>query len=395
MTVQKIKENVYFVGAIHWDRRLFDELIPLPDGTSYNAYLIKGSEKTALIDTVDPTKEIELVKNLKNAGVKKLDYLISNHAEQDHSGVIGKIMELYPATKIVTNEKCKSFLKELLLIPEEKFTVIKDGDELSLGDKTLKFIFTPWVHWPETMVTYLIEDKILFSCDFFGSHYATSSLFAREGEKLLEDAKRYYAEIMMPFRNVIVKNIEKIADLNIDIIAPSHGPLYRKPSFIINAYKEWISDDVKNEVIIPYVSMHGSTEKMVEYFIDLLVDRGIEVKPFNLPRTDIGEFAMALVDAATIVIASPMVLAGAHPAAVYAAFLVNALRPKTKFISIIGSYGWGGRFIEQLKSLLSNLNAEFIEPVTVKGYPEEEDFKSLENLADKILSKHRELKIIP
>ena len=395
MTVQKIKENVYFVGAIHWDRRLFDELIPLPDGTSYNAYLIKGSEKTALIDTVDPTKEIELVKNLKNAGVKKLDYLISNHAEQDHSGVIGKIMELYPATKIVTNEKCKSFLKELLLIPEEKFTVIKDGDELSLGDKTLKFIFTPWVHWPETMVTYLIEDKILFSCDFFGSHYATSSLFAREGEKLLEDAKRYYAEIMMPFRNVIVKNIEKIADLNIDIIAPSHGPLYRKPSFIINAYKEWISDDVKNEVIIPYVSMHGSTEKMVEYFIDLLVDRGIEVKPFNLPRTDIGEFAMALVDAATIVIASPMVLAGAHPAAVYAAFLVNALRPKTKYISIIGSYGWGGRFIEQLKSLLSNLNAEFIEPVTVKGYPEEEDFKSLENLADKILSKHRELKIIP
>ncbi len=395
MTVQKIKENVYFVGAIHWDRRLFDELIPLPDGTSYNAYLIKGSEKTALIDTVDPAKEDELVRNLENAGVKKLDYLISNHAEQDHSGVIGKIVELYPVTKIVTNEKCKSFLKELLLIPEEKFTVIKDGDELSLGNKTLKFIFTPWVHWPETMVTYLIEDKILFSCDFFGSHYATSSLFAREGEKLLEDAKRYYAEIMMPFRNVIVKNIEKIADLDIDIIAPSHGPLYRKPSFIINAYKEWISDDVKNEVIIPYVSMHGSTEKMVEYFIDLLVDRGIEVKPFNLPRTDIGELAMALVDAATIVIASPMVLAGAHPAAVYAAFIVNALRPKTKYISIIGSYGWGGRFIEQLKSLLSNLNAEFIEPVTVKGYPEEEDFKSLENLADRILHKHRELKIIP
>ena len=395
MTVQKIKENVYFVGVIHWDRRLFDELIPLPDGTSYNAYLIKGSEKTALIDTVDPAKGDELVRNLENAGVKKLDYLISNHAEQDHSGVIGKIVELYPATKIVTNEKCKSFLKELLLIPEKRFTVIKDGDELSLGNKTLKFIFTPWVHWPETMVTYLIEDKILFSCDFFGSHYATSSLFAREGEELLEDAKRYYAEIMMPFRNVIVENIEKIADLDIDIIAPSHGPLYRNPSFIINAYKDWISDDVKNEVIIPYVSMHGSTEKMVEYFIDLLIDRGIEVKPFNLPRTDIGELAMALVDAATIVIASPMVLAGAHPAAVYAAFLVNALRPKTKFISIIGSYGWGGKFVEQLKSLLSNLNAEFIEPVTVKGYPKEEDFKSLENLADKILSKHRELKIIP
>jgi len=395
MTVKKIKENVYFVGAIHWDRRLFDELIPLPDGTSYNAYLIRGSEKTALIDTVDPAKEDELVENLKSIGIKKLDYLISNHAEQDHSGVIAKIVEIYPETKIVTNEKCKNFLKDLLLIPEDRFYVIKDGDELSLGNRTLKFIFTPWVHWPETMVTYLIEDKILFSCDFFGSHYATSSLFAREGEKLLEDAKRYYAEIMMPFRKTIVKNIEKISGLDIDIIAPSHGPLYKNPSFIINAYKDWISENVKNEVIIPYVSMHGSTEKMVEYLIDLLMNRGIEVKPFNLPRTDIGELAMALVDAATIIIASPMVLVGAHPAAVYAAFLVNALRPKTKFISIIGSYGWGGKFIEQLKSLLSNLNAEFIEPVAVKGYPKEEDFKNLENLADKILSKHRELKIIP
>ncbi|MCP2519151.1 FprA family A-type flavoprotein [SCandidatus Aminicenantes bacterium Aminicenantia_JdfR_composite] len=394
MTVQKIKDNVYFVGAIHWDRRLFDELIPLPDGTTYNSYLIKGSKKTALIDAADPAKENELLSNLRNLGVKKLDYLISNHAEQDHSGVISRIVELYPETKIVTNEKCKDFLRELLLIPEDKFYIIKDGDELSLGNKTLKFIFTPWVHWPETMVTYLIEDRILFSCDFFGSHYATSSIFAKEGEKLLEDAKRYYAEIMMPFRKTIVKNIEKISVLDIDIIAPSHGPLYKNPSFIINAYKEWISDDVKNEVLIPYVSMHGSTERMVEYFIDLLVNKGIEVKPFNLSKTDIGELAMALVDAATIVIASPMVLAGAHPAAVYAAFLVNALRPKTRFLSIIGSYGWGGKFVEQLKSLLSNLNAEFIEPVIVKGYPKEKDFKALENLADKILEKHKQLKIV-
>lgn len=391
MAAREIKSEVYWVGAVDWDRRLFDELIPLPDGTSYNAYLVKGTEKIALIDTVDPTKEKELIANLNDIGIERLDYLVSNHAEQDHSGTILKMLELYPESKVVTNEKCKSFLNDLLLIPDEKFIVIDDSDTISLGGKTLQFLFTPYVHWPETMVTYLVEDKIIFSCDFFGSHLATSSLFAKEGEKLLEAAKRYYAEIMMPFRTIIRKNIEKISEFKIEMIVPSHGPIYKNPAFIMDAYKEWISDDVKNEVVIPYVSMHGSTEKMVYYFLDLLIKRGITVKPFNLARSDIGELAMALVDAATVVIATPMVHAGVHPEAMYAAYLVNALRPKTKFVSVIGSYGWGGRFIEQLKGLLSNLNAEFLEPVVVKGYPKEEDFKALERLADEIKERHESL----
>lgn len=391
MNTVEIKPKVYWVGAIDWDRRLFDELIPLPDGTSYNAYIIKGTEKTVLIDTVDPTKEKVLIANLEDIGVERLDYIISNHAEQDHSGTIPKMLELHPEAKVVTNEKCKSFLKDLLLIPDEKFKIVKDGEVLSIGGKTLRFLCTPWVHWPETMVTYLAEDKILFSCDFFGSHLATSSLFAEEGEKMLETAKRYYAEIMMPFRTTIRKNIEKISELKINMITPSHGPIYKNPAFIIDAYKEWTSDKVKNEVVIPYVSMHGSTEKMVSYFIDLLIRRGITVKPFNLPKSDIGELAIALVDAATVVIATPMVLAGAHPQAVYAAYLANILRPKTKFISVIGSYGWGGRFIEQLKELLGNLNAELLEPVAIKGYPKEKDFKALERLADEILKKHESI----
>ena len=394
MATREVKSGVYSVGAIDWDREFFDELIPLPDGTSYNAYIIKGTEKTALIDTVDPTKGEDLIKNLKDPGVEKLDYIISNHAEQDHSGTIPKMLDLYPEARVVTNEKCKDFLKNLLLIPNERFIVINDGNTLSLGNKTLKFTFTPWVHWPETMVTFLMEDKILFSCDFFGSHLATSSLFAEEGEKLLESAKRYYAEIMMPFRTSIRKNIEKISELEIEMIAPSHGPIYKNPAFIIDAYKEWISDEVKNEVVIPYVSMHGSTEKMVSYFVDLLIQRGITVKPFNLSKNDIGELAMALVDAATVVMATPMVLAGAHPKAVYAAYLANAFRPKTKFISVIGSYGWGGRFIDQLKGLLGNLKAELLEPVVVKGYPDEEDLKALERLANEIVEKHRSIGVM-
>ncbi len=388
MSVREVKLGIYSIGAIDWDRRLFDELIPLPDGTTYNAYLIKGSEKNALIDTVDPMKEEELLGNLKKLKLEKIDYVISNHAEQDHSGAIPAILEKYPMAKVIANKKCKDFLVSLLHIPEDKFKVINDGEKLYLGNKTLKFIFSPWVHWPETMITYLIEDKILFSCDFFGSHLATSELFAYEGQKLLESAKRYYAEIMMPFRNAIKKNIEKISDLEIEMIAPSHGPIYRNADFIIDAYKDWISDKVKNKVVVAYVSMHGSTERMVKFFIDALIEKDIEVQPFNLTKTDIGELAIALVDAATVVIGTPMVLTGPHPLAVYATYLMNILRPKTKFVSIIGSYGWGGKLVEGLKGLLTNVKVELLEPVIIKGNPRDVDFKALYRLADKIYKKH-------
>ncbi|MCK4357181.1 MAG: FprA family A-type flavoprotein [Candidatus Cloacimonetes bacterium] len=394
MAVKEIKSGTYFVGAIDWDRRLFDELIPLPDGTSYNSYLIRGSKKIALIDTVDPHKKNILIENLQKLNIQKIDYIIANHAEQDHSGAIPKILELYPNAKVVTNQKCKNMLMDLLLIPEEKFIIVNDGDTISLGDKILKFIVAPWVHWPETMLTYLIEDKILFPCDLFGSHLATSNLFVKDEVKVYESAKRYYAEIMMPFRNNIKKHIEKISNLHIEIIAPSHGPIYNKPEFIINAYKDWISDDVKNEVVIPYVSMHGSVEKMVNYFIDALIERGITVKPFNLTKTDIGELAISLVDAATIVIASPTVLVGPHPAIVSAVYLANALRPKVKFASIIGSYGWGGRMIEQITGMLSNLKVELLSTVLVKGHPKESDFKSLEKLAFEIAEKHKTIEKI-
>lgn len=388
MPAREIRDGIYFVGAVDWDRRLFDELISLPVGTSYNAYLIKGSEKTALIDTVDPTKEHELITNLHELRVEKIDYVIANHAEQDHSGTIPKILELYPDAGIVTNPKCKSMLMDLLLIAEDKFITVNDRDTISLGGKTLEFILAPWVHWPETMFTYLEEDKILFSCDFLGSHLATSELFAENEIKVYTAAKRYYAEIMMPFRTNIKRHLETVKDLGIDIIAPSHGPIHKNPDFILNAYRDWASDEVKNEVIILYVSMHESTAKMVGHLVNALIKCDITVKPFNLTKTDIGELAEAIVDAATIVIASPTVLVGPHPVVVYATYLVNALRPKTKFVSVIGSYGWGGRMVEQLKGMLSNLKTEFLEPVVVKGYPKEEDFKSLDRLADEILKKH-------
>lgn len=390
MGVRKIKQDIYAVGAIHWDRRIFDDLIPLPDGTSYNSYIVRGSEKTALIDTVDPGKASELMNNLEEAG-DEIDYIIAHHAEQDHSGSIPEVLKLYPDAKVVCTPKCKTMLVDLLHVPEDKFMEVNDGDALSLGNKTLEFIRAPWVHWPETMFTYLKEDKILFTCDFLGSHLARSELFVEGDEKVYEAAKRYYAEIMMPFRTAIRKNLEKIEGLDIELIAPSHGPVYRNPGFIINAYREWISDDVKNEVVIPYVSMHGSTAAMVNHLTDALMERGIEVKPFNLAVSDIGELAMALVDAATVVIASPTVLSGAHPYAIFAAYLANALRPKTKFASIIGSYSWGGKMVEQLAGMIKNMKVEIIEPVVIKGHPGEEDFKLLDKMADEIRDKHEKI----
>ncbi|NQT48427.1 MAG: FprA family A-type flavoprotein [Chloroflexi bacterium] len=390
MKPREVRPGVYWVGAIDWDRRLFDSLIPLPDGTSYNAYLVKGSEKTALVDTVDPTMQDVLLSHLDQLGVERIDYVVANHAEQDHSGTIPQVLERYPEAKVVVTPRCKGMLIDLLMIPEERFTTVNDKETISLGDRTLEFIHAPWVHWPETMLTYLREDRVLFPCDLFGSHLATTDLYVADEGQVYEAAKRYYAEIMMPFRTTIQKNLEKIDGYVIDLIAPSHGPSYDRPEFILNAYRSWLFDEPRNLVILPYISMHASTRKMVEYLVAALAQRGVGVKQFDLTVTDIGKLAMALVDAATVVVGTPTVLAGPHPNVVYAVSLANALRPNIKFLSIIGSYGWGGKTVEQLAGMIPNLKVEVLEPVLSKGFPMEADFRALDTLADTIAEKHRE-----
>ncbi len=389
MAIRQIKDNVFAVGAIDWDRRLFDELIPLPQGTSYNAYLIRGSEKVALLDTVDPTKEADLREHLNELKVDKLDYIVSHHGEQDHSGSIPALLELFPGAQVLTNTKGSALLQDLLHIPEARIRVVEDGETVALGGKTLQFIFTPFVHWPETMVSYLQEEKLLFSCDFFSSHLATGELFVQDEAEVYPAAKRFFAEIMMPFRAPIRNNLSKLAGLAIEMIAPSHGPVYANPSFILDAYRVWSDETaVKDEVVIVYVSMHGSTEKMVSFLTEALIKRGIGVKPFRLTVTDTGELAVALVDAATIVVASPAVLAGPHPVVSAAVSLAAALRPRLKFAAIIGSYGWGSKMVEQLSGLLGSLKADLLEPVVIKGYPRAEDFAALEELAEKIKQNH-------
>ncbi|KJS32743.1 MAG: metallo-beta-lactamase [Desulfatitalea sp. BRH_c12] len=388
MLKRQILEKIYWLGAIDWDRRLFDSLIPLPDGTTYNAYVIEGSEKTALLDTVDAHLAGPWLAQLE--GLAKIDYIVSHHAEQDHSGTIGQVLQRFPQAKVVTSPKAKSMLMDLLRIPEEAIVTVADGETLSLGDKTLKFIHTPWVHWPETMVSYLEEDRILFSCDFFGSHIAAGDLYVTDPCRVYEAAKRYFAEIMMPFRSTIQKNMDKLKGYDIRMIAPSHGQIYDQPAWIMDAYREWVAAPPRNLVVLPYVSMHGSTQIMVDHLIAALLERGVSVEPFNLVVTDIGKLAISLVDAATIVVGTPTVLAGPHPLAAYATFLANALRPKAQFLSIIGSYGWGGKTVETMAGMISNLKVEVLTPVLCKGLPTPDVLKALDNLAIAIAAKHKE-----
>lgn len=386
MKRRRICSGVRWMGAVDWNRRLFEALTPTPNGTSYNAYLVRGSKRTALLDAVDPAFENVLMDQLDNT--ERLDYVICQHVEQDHSGTIPTVLRKYPEAMVLCSPKAKPMLVDHLGIAPERMKAVEDDETVALGGKTLRFIHAPWVHWPETMLTYLEEDRILFSCDLFGSHMATSDLFASGEPYIMEAAKHYYAEIMMPYHKKIQKYLKRIGALEINMIAPSHGPIWDQPQTILKAYAEWVSDRVSNLVVLPYISMHGSTEMMVKHLVAALAQRGIKVQPFELSTTDIGKFAMALVDAQTIVIGTPTFNIGPHPSVFSAVYLATALRPKLKYAALIGSYGWGTKALEQLTEMLAGLKLEILDPVSCKGLPREATFAALDVLADTIRDKH-------
>ncbi len=394
MKFQELKNNVYYCGLNDAEREVFDELIPLEHGTSYNSYLVKGSEKVAIIDTMYPPKTDEYIKNLEENGIDKVDYIIANHGEQDHSGSIPALLKKYPEAVVVTNAKVKENIKEMLLVDESKIQVINNNEELSLGDKTLRFIIAPGVHWPDTMFTYIVEDNAICTCDFLGAHYTFEDAIAVESKELEHSAKRYYAEIMMPFRTMCKKYTQLVKDLKPELIMPSHGPVYRNSNFILDLYTDWSADEGKNLVALPYVSMYGSTEEMIDYVIKGLNAKGIETIKYDIVRGDLGDLAMALVDATTIVLGSSMVLAGPHPAAFNIAYLAGVLRPKAKVAAMVGSYGWGGNLFGKLGEQLSALKLDLIEPLLVKGKAKEEDYKKLDEIIEQIYTKHKALNLV-
>ncbi|RJO66574.1 MAG: FprA family A-type flavoprotein [Myxococcales bacterium] len=391
MKAIKIREGLHWVGAVDWDRRLFDALMPLPDGTSYNAYLLQGREKTVLLDAVEPAFAEALLDRLADLGVRRIDYVVSHHAEQDHSGTLPLVLEQFPEAVALCTKRGKGMLQDLLPLPAERLRVVASGETIDLGGRTLEFIEYPWVHWPETMMTYLREEGILFSCDFFGSHLAANRLFFPDRARQLDAARLYWAQIMMPFRRVIGRQFEKLVARPLSLICPSHGPLWDEPAAIVEPYRDWIFAKPKNHAVVAYVSMHDSTRRMVDHLIDALTAEGVGVSRFELSGADVGRLASALVDAATIVIGSPTVLGGLHPAAAYACLLANVLKPKARLAAFVGSHGWAGKAKDDFLRLTPKLQVDVVGAVAAKGAPRAETFAQLDALAKTIAERYATL----
>lgn len=388
--VVEISEGVYWVGARDWNRRLFDALIPLPKGTTYNSYLIVGESKKALIDTVNPGFEKELEEKVKQiVDPSVVDYVIMNHAEPDHAGAIPHLMMINSKAMLVTTRRGAKMAQAFYGVPEKRIKGVSDQDVINLGGKSLRFIEAPMLHWPETMFTYLYEDRILFPCDFFGSHIA-KGLYDDEVEDLIVHAQRYFGEIMMPFRNMAQRALEKIKGLEIKMIAPSHGPIHRNTQRILEAYGKWAGGETKRKATIVYVTMWNSTEKMVHLIAETLASEDIEIALYNLTSADIGDVAKDLVDSRAIVLGAPTVLGGMHPLALYATYLVKALRPPIKFGVVVSSYGWGGGAVRHMQEVLRPSKIEVVGAIEVRGPPSENDIRQIIELGKTLAKKIRE-----
>ncbi|OGS41065.1 MAG: MBL fold hydrolase [Euryarchaeota archaeon RBG_13_31_8] len=385
--IPQLTKDVFSVGVKDWNRRMFDALIPLPQGTTYNCYFIKGKEKTAQIDTVNPGFEGELIQKIDQiSDVKNIDFLIMNHAEPDHAGSIPVIMSESKKAMLITTEKGAKMAQTFFDIQDNRIKIVKDGEKLDLGGKTLQFISAPWLHWPETMFTYLIEDKILFPCDFFGAHTATG-IYDDDVDDLIFFAKRYYGEIMMPFNRMGNNAMEKIKDLKIEMIAPSHGPIYKNPKKIMDVYKKWTKGETEEKAIIIFVSMWKSTEKMINAITETLLSNNIKVSKFDLTNADIGDIARELVDSKAVVLGVPTVLGGMHPLGIYASYLVKALRPPLKYAVVLSSFGWGGGAIRQVSEILGPSGLEIVGTVDINGPPKDSDYQKILELGNQLVEK--------
>jgi flavorubredoxin len=388
----EISPNVFWVGVEDWNRRVFDAFIPLPYGTSYNSYLVVGQNKTALIDTVNPGFEEALLQKISQIlPPEKIDYVVMNHAEPDHAGSIPAVMKAAKNAKVVATKLGVKLAELYFDVPSERRIVVQEGDTLELGGKTLRFIEAPWLHWPETMFTFAVEDSVLFPCDFFGSHLTSDRLYADEvGGLLLPEAKRYYAEIMMPFAASAQKALDNVKPLNPKIVAPSHGPVYRNPQTIIEAYEKWTRGSLERKVVVVYVSMWGSTQALERVITETIATEGVEAVPYNLSIADISHVLRDLVDASAVVIGTPTVLGGAHPLAVYATELIASFGVRGKIAAVFGSFGWGGGAARRIKARLEQGGFEVVDTLEIRGPPKPEHVEKAVALGKAVANKVKE-----
>ncbi len=397
MTALTISENVLYVGVQHPDRQMFDCLMPTPHGTSYNSYIIRGSSKTALIDTVDPDFFEVFLQKIRNLDVKVLDYIVILHTEQDHSGSLTELLKYYPNAQLVATSNVIKLMKTHMHVPSEQFKVMEEGDILDLGDHSLTFHKIPFAHWPDNTMVYDNKSGILFSSDLFGAHYASDRIFATASHEIKEAARAYYAEIMMPFVPQVRKYWKKVVEMAPTMIAAAHGPVWNDPSLILNKYDKWTCGKVDKTVVIPFVSMHGSSRVVMERLTWGLSRRGISVLCRDLGAdtqsltVQTGHVLNDLVTAAAVVFSVCTVLGGPHPAGAYCAMVVNALRPQTRFIGLVGSYGWGTNIEEVFNTLTVGMKkTQRLETLLFEGLPTEEELVRVDayanDLADKILA---------
>ncbi|MEJ2241720.1 MAG: flavodoxin domain-containing protein [Candidatus Bathyarchaeota archaeon] len=381
MTKVEVLKDIFWVGIIDWNIRHFHGFsYSTQRGTTYNAYLIVD-KKIALVDTVQHPFSSEMIEKIKEIiDPSKIDYIIANHVESDHSGSIKEILKLAPNATLVGTEKCKAGL-EKHYFGNWKFQTVKTGDTLNLGERILTFLEASMLHWPDTMFTYIEKDALLLSNDGFGQHLASSKRFDDEVDQnvLMWEAAKYYANILWLYSSVVIRKIEEVQKLGLKIrmIAPSHGVIWRKdPMKIITSYLKWAKGEAEKKVIIVYDTMWESTEKMAKEMLEGINDEGLEVKLYRLPVSDEGNIIGEMLETKGILVGSATINNGIL--STVAPFLreIEGLRPRNKIAAAFGSYGWGGGATANIEKTLKNAGIEIIAPaITVNWVPNKDELK--------------------
>lgn len=386
MKAVEVKKGIYWVGAVDWSLRSFHGYTT-KRGSTYNAYLIID-EKITLVDTVKAPFAAEMISRIKSViDPSKIDYIVSNHVEMDHSGAIKDVLALAPNAKVVTS--APQGVKGLTAhYGEMDFMPVKSGDTLSLGSRTLSFVPTPMLHWPDNMVTYCPEEKILFSNDAFGQHYASGGRFDDEEPlgDVLHEARTYYANIVMPYSTQAAGAVKAVEGLSIELIAPSHGVMWRSHiSEIIEEYKKWSSLKMNKEAVVVYDSMWHSTEKMAKTIVEAFASKGYNAKLCDLKAWDNSEVINEILTAEYIAVGSPTLNNQMLPTVASFLTYLKGLAPKNsgKKAFAFGSYGWGGQSIGLVEKELTDCGFEIaLEKQRIQYIPSQ---KSLDELENKVL----------
>lgn len=390
MKAIKLTEGIYWVGGIDWDLRNFHGY-KTQRGSTYNAYLIVD-EKITLIDTVKHYLYDEMLERISSViNPADIDYIISNHVEMDHSGGLPKIMKQAKNATLFTSPRGETGLKQHYDYKNWQLEVIKPGVSLDLGRRSLDFILTPMVHWPDNMVTYLPEEKLLFSNDAFGQHYASPERFDDQVplEIVLEEAKKYYANIVMPYGSQVQRVLENIEKMNLefDTIAPSHGVIWRKNlAKIIELYKRWSSNQVKKEALIVYDTMWGSTEKIAYALLDFFAAKGIKTTIKNLKVNHISDIIPYVLDAQYICVGSPTLNNNMLPTVASFLTYLKGLSSGGRKAIAFGSYGWSGQSVGQIAGMLEEAKFDVIDQIKLQYVPREEAIKDIKDRLEEVVN---------